>query len=174
MKIEKINHQLSASLDRDENSFTCSEVFDISLANGEIGLSARAVEPFTKSYGADSECDDDAEAYGAFVDGALAGKINLMSTWNELASIEHIVVARNFRQRGIATALIDFAKSWAQDRQLKGVRLETQANNVPACKLYLRNGFEVGGFDRLAYRTQAEVANETALYLYWFPEQQKL
>lgn len=174
MKIEKIDDQLSASLDRDENIFTCSEVFDISLANGEVRLSPRTVEPFTKSYDAGSESDDDVEAYGAFVDGALAGKIELTSTWNELASIEHIVVARDFRQRGIATALIDFAKSWAQDRRLKGVRLETQTNNLPACKLYLRNGFEVGGFDRLVYRTHAEVANETALYLYWFPERQKL
>lgn len=174
MKIEKIDDQLSASLDRDENTFTCSEVSDVSLANGEIRLSTRTVEPFTKSYDAGSECDDDVEAYGAFVEGALVGKIELTSTWNELASIEHIVVARDFRQRGIATALIDFAKSWAHDKQLKGLRLETQTNNVPACNLYLRNGFEVGGFDRFVYRTQGKVANETALYLYWFPGRQKL
>lgn len=171
MKIEKIHDQLAALLDREENTFTSSEVFDVSVVDGEIRLSPRAVEPFTKSYDADGERDDDVEAYGAFVNGALAGKIELTSTWNGLASIEHIVVSREFRQRGIATALIDFAKSWAQDRQLKGLRLETQTNNVPACRLYLLNGFEVGGFDRFVYRTQAHVANEIALYLYWFPGQ---
>lgn len=171
MKIEKIDNQLSASLDRGENAFTCGEVFDLSFTNGEIRLSTRTVEPFAKSYAPDSEYDDDVEAYGAFVDGALAGKIELTSSWNNLASIEHIVVARGFRQRGIATALIDFAKSWARDKQLRGLRLETQTNNVPACKLYFQNGFEVGGFDRFVYRTQEKVANETALYLYWFPEE---
>jgi ribosomal protein S18 acetylase RimI-like enzyme len=174
MKIERILNLSAYSLDRDENAFTSSEVFDICIVGGDIRLNARSVESFTKSYAADDEYDDDVETYGAFVDGALAGKIALASTWNELASIEHVVVARSFRQRGIASALIDFAKSWAQDRRLKGVRLETQTNNVAACKLYFRNGFEVGGFDRLIYRTQAKVADETALYLYWFPERQKL
>ncbi|MGW8390574.1 GNAT family N-acetyltransferase [Pseudoduganella sp. HUAS MS19] len=170
MKIERIHGPLVAALDREENTFTSSEVFDISFVEDEFRLSTRTVERFSKRYDTDGECDDDIEAYGAFVDGALAGKIELTSTWNELASIEHILVARNFRQRGIATALIDFAKSWAQNAQLKGLRLETQTNNVAACKLYLRNGFKVGGFDRFVYRTQEHVANETALYMYWFPE----
>ncbi|WP_426337044.1 GNAT family N-acetyltransferase [Pseudoduganella sp. R-31] len=171
MKIERIHERLASALDREENTFISSEVFDISLVDGDIRLSTRTVEPFTKRYDADDECDDDVEAYGAFVDGGLAGKIELATSWNDLGSIEHIVVSRTFRQRGIATALIQFAKSWPQDRLLKGLRLETQTNNVPACRLYLRNGFEVGGFDRFVYRTQEQVANETALYLYWFPEQ---
>lgn len=170
MKIEKIHEHLATSLDREENTFTSCEVFDISLVDGDIRLNTRTVEAFTKCYREDDEDDDDVESYGAFVDGLLAGKIDLASTWNELGSIEHIVVSRKFRQLGIATALIKFAKSWAQDRQLKGLRLETQTNNVPACKLYLRNGFEVGGFDRFVYRSLAQVANETALYFYWFPE----
>lgn len=168
MKIGKIHGQLAASLDFEENTFTSSEVFDISLDDSEIRLSARTVEPFTKRYEEDGEVDEDVEAYGAFVDGALAGKIELASTWNELASIEHIVVAHAFRGRGVASALIGFAKSWALSKQLKGVRLETQSNNVGACKLYLRNGFEVGGFDSFAYRTKPRVSDETALYFYWF------
>ncbi|WP_426341395.1 GNAT family N-acetyltransferase [Pseudoduganella sp. S-14] len=173
MRIEKIHKQPTSWLDREENTFTSSEVFDIFLVDGDIRLGPRTVEPFTKRYEADDECDDEVEAYGVFVNGVMAGKIELASTWNELASIEHVVVSREFRQRGIATALIKFAKSWAQDKQLKGLRLETQTNNVPACKLYLRNGFEVGGFDRFVYRTQEQVASETALYFYWFSEPRK-
>jgi streptothricin acetyltransferase len=169
VKISRIYAEDSRLLDGAENAFTGDEVFDLSFIDGEFQLNLRRVEQFEKSYDADDSSDDEAEAYGAFVDGVLVGKIELASTWNDLASIEHIVVAREFRGRGIASGLIDFAKSWARGKQLKGVRLETQTNNVAACRLYFRSGFEVGGFDRFSYRTQPDVANETALYLYWFP-----
>lgn len=169
MKIERIHEQDFAALDREENTFTSNEVFDVRVVDGEVHLSRRVVEPFTKTYDADGTLDDDVEVYGAFVDGRLAGKIELAATWNELASIEHIVVARGFRKLGIGSALIEFAKQWAMRNRLQGIRLETQTNNVPACNLYFRHGFEVGGFDRFTYRTQAQVAEETALYLYWFP-----
>lgn len=172
MKIERIHEQDFAELDREENTFTSNEIFDVRMVDGEIQLNKRGVEPFTKTYDADGVLDDDVEAYGAFVNGSLAGKIELAATWNELASIEHIIVARGFRKLGIASALIEFAKQWALRNRLKGIRLETQTNNVPACNLYLRHGFEVGGFDRFTYRTQAQVADETALYLYWFPQQE--
>ena len=168
MKIERIFDQTISPLDHEENTFTSNEVFEIGLADGEICLSTRIVEQFTKTYGQNDSWDDDAEAYGAFLNGALVGKIELSPAWNDLGSIEQIVVAQDFRHRGIATELINFAKSWALGKQLKGLRLETQTNNVAACRLYFRNGFEVGGFDKLTYRTQPEVSGETALYLYWF------
>ncbi|KQZ42289.1 GNAT family N-acetyltransferase [Duganella sp. Root1480D1] len=169
MKIVRLIEEDFGPLDREENTFTGDEVLDVLFIDGEIRLATRSVEQFTKIYGQDHSQDDDVEAYGAFLNGTLAGKIELAPAWNDLGSIEQIVVAREFRQRGIATELINFAKSWALGKQLKGLRLETQTNNVAACKLYFQNGFEVGGFDRLTYRTQPQVSNETALYLYWFP-----
>lgn len=168
MRIERIDEQLAEVLDHEANCFTSCEEFVISVADGEIRLELRKTLLFTKTYDPGEPWDQEIEAYGAYVDGVLAGKIELAPAWNELASIEHIVVAHEFRGRGIANGLIDFAKSWALSKQLKGIRLETQTNNVGACKLYLRNGFEVGGFDSFTYRTQPRVSNETALYFYWF------
>jgi len=49
-----------------------------------------------------------------------------------------------------------------------GVRLETQSTNVPACRLYQRHGFVLGGADRLVYRADPALAHEVALYWYWF------
>ncbi|WP_374585016.1 GNAT family N-acetyltransferase [Pseudoduganella sp.] len=170
MKIARICGSDAAALNSTENNFTSCEVMDVSLVDGEFQLEVRSVEPFSKSYDADESIDDDTEAFGACLDGALVGKIELAASWNGLASIEHIVVARSHRKHGVATALIDFAKEWAASKGLKGIRLETQTNNVPACKLYLRNGFKVGGLDRFVYRTQPHVAHETALYMYWLPE----
>ena len=68
----------------------------------------------------------------------------------------------------MATALLDFAKAWARQSGLAGVRLETQSTNVPACRLYQRHGFVLGGADRLVYRADPALAHEVALYWYWF------
>ncbi len=170
LKIIRLAKKDAAALDGGENSFTSNEQLEVSLEGGTFRWTVKSVAPFTKAYEAEDEIDDDVEIYGAYIGDTLAGKIELASTWNDLASIEHIVVARSHRKHGVATQLISFAKDWARDQQLKGIRLETQTNNAPACKLYFRNGFEIGGIDQCAYRTQASVANETALYLYWFPK----
>ncbi|ELD3325089.1 GNAT family N-acetyltransferase, partial [Shigella flexneri] len=98
----------------------------------------------------------------------LVGKIELNSTWNDLASIEHIVVSHTHRGKGVAHSLIEFAKKWALSRQLLGIRLETQTNNVPACNLYAKCGFTLGGIDLFTYKTRPQVSNETAMYWYWF------
>ncbi|MED8089664.1 hypothetical protein Q5499_23540, partial [Escherichia coli] len=60
------------------------------------------------------------------------------------------------------------AKKWALSRQLLGIRLETQTNNVPACNLYAKCGFTLGGIDLFTYKTRPQVSNETAMYWYWF------
>lgn len=49
---------------------------------------------------------------------------------------------------------------------LPGVMLETQDNNVGACRLYEACGFEIGGFDRKLYRGIADVGEEVAVYWY--------
>jgi len=42
--------------------------------------------------------------------------------------------------------------------------LETQSNNVAACKLYERLGFTLGGFDRFLYRGEMPETREIALF----------
>lgn len=44
---------------------------------------------------------------------------------------------------------------------------ETQDNNVAACKLYERCGFQLSGFDADLYRALASFANEVALFWHW-------
>ncbi|HEL4496306.1 TPA: hypothetical protein UNY99_005202, partial [Escherichia coli] len=41
-------------------------------------------------------------------------------------------------------------------------------NNVPACNLYAKCGFTLGGIDLFTYKTRPQVSNETAMYWYWF------
>lgn len=170
MNISQVSIEEVVVLEAAESRFTSNEVLDIRFSNRGFELIPHAVPPFTKVYGANHPEDANAEIFGAFIDSTLAGAITLSKTWNNLASIDNLVVARSFRGQGIATALIDSAKDWASQQQLKGIHLETQTNNAPACKLYARCGFTLGGFDRFSYRTFPQLAHETALYFYWFPD----
>lgn len=57
-------------------------------------------------------------------------------------------------------------KRWAQEKGLAGITLETQNNNVKACKFYENCGFEIGGFDLFLYKGIDQHQDEIALYWY--------
>jgi streptothricin acetyltransferase len=61
---------------------------------------------------------------------------------------------------------MDLAVAWAKAQGLAGLTLETQSNNVPACRFYSRYGFTLGGYDRLLYRALDRDTREVALYWY--------
>ena len=62
---------------------------------------------------------------------------------------------------------MDRAVAWAIERGLPGIRLETQDNNVPACRFYEAYGFHLGGFDCDLYRGLDGETKEIALF--WYP-----
>jgi ribosomal protein S18 acetylase RimI-like enzyme len=51
-------------------------------------------------------------------------------------------------------------------RGLPGIMLETQNNNIGACKFYERCGFQLGEFDKFLYKGLEEEMTETAMYWY--------
>jgi ribosomal protein S18 acetylase RimI-like enzyme len=102
----------------------------------------------------------------AYVDGAIGGEIRICRNWNRYAYIEDIVVDVAYRRRGVGRALIQAAVEWAKDRRLPGVMLETQNNNVAACRFYQQCGFELGGFDRRLYQGLHPDTDEIALFWY--------
>lgn len=120
------------------------------------------------SAGADSLPESD--AYVAHWQGELAGLIELSVAWNGYARVDNLVVDTPFRRRGIARALLEQAFHWCRERGAPGVMLETQNNNVAACRLYARNGFQLGGFDREFYRGLDPHTREIALFWYWRPD----
>ena len=110
--------------------------------------------------------DPDKSVFFASVDEEIAGQIILRVNWNKYAYIEDIVVDAKFRRRGIGRRLISQARQWARARGLAGLMLETQNNNVAACKLYEKCGFRLGGFDRYLYKGLDSATDEIALYWY--------
>ncbi|AWK87112.1 GNAT family N-acetyltransferase [Azospirillum thermophilum] len=135
-----------------------------------------AIPPYRKSYGFDPE-----EITGGVTDGGLlavlrrdgrfGGYLLASVAWNGYGLIEDLAVDRSLRGQGAGRLLMDEAVRWAREQGLPGLRLETQSNNVPACRFYQRYGFVLGGFDRHLYGPPRPGGGETALYWYLFLRQ---
>lgn len=105
--------------------------------------------------------------YLAYVDGRIAGRIVLHKNWNNYAYLDDIVVDINFRRLGLGRALIAQAKQWARDNRLPGLMLETQNNNLQACRFYESCGFKIGGFDNHLYKAANPDTDEVAIFWYY-------
>lgn len=88
----------------------------------------------------------------AFSDRECVGQIVLKRDWNRYAFIEDICVAKRSRGKGIGAALIRKAVEWAKSAGLKGLALETQDNNLLACRFYAKCGFVIGAVNTMLYR----------------------
>jgi len=131
-----------------------------------------AVEPYLKNYGIDSEefCNyreaADATVLVAWLDEQPVGHIVLSKNWNGLAHIDELAVDTAARRCGVARKLLDVAQFWSRKHQLAGIMLETQNNNLAACRLYESHGFVVGGVDYLRYRAIDPTTVEAAIFWY--------
>ena len=71
--------------------------------------------------------------YLYYQDDKCVGKVKLRKNWNRYAYIEDIAVCKDFRGQGIGSALINISIEWAKHKNLHGLMLETQDNNLIAC-----------------------------------------
>lgn len=139
--------------------------------NKKITYSIVPVEPYEKILDVDPEdyttfIDNPQKViFFADVDGKPAGQIKLVPWWNKFGYVEELVVNPEFRGKGVGHALMARAIEWAKGQNLPGLTLETQDNNVPACKFYEKCGFVLGGFDLFAFRN---LANASEIALYWY------
>lgn len=102
-----------------------------------------------------------------YENGQCAGQIILRRDWNLYAFIEDISVAAKFRGQGIGTALINQAMAWAKEKGLKGLALETQDNNLLACRFYQKCGMKIGAVNTMLYRNFSKPwCDEIAVFWY--------
>ncbi len=130
------------------------------------------VDAYRKTYDADpvelleAAAESDAALFVARAEGRMLGYIALSIGWNGYAEIDDIAVDASARRSGVAVAMMDKAVNWAREHSLAGLRLETQSNNVAACRFYARYGFELAGYDRYLYTALNPGTREVALYWY--------
>jgi len=142
------------------------------IQNNKISYSIVPVEPYEKILIVEPEdyttfIDNPQKViFFADVDDHPVGQIKMVPWWNKFAYLEELTVDTAFRSKGIGRVLLTRAIEWARQQDFPGVTLETQDNNVPACKLYEKCGFVLSGFDLYAYQNFPEARHEIALYWY--------
>jgi ribosomal protein S18 acetylase RimI-like enzyme len=82
------------------------------------------------------------------------GYLGLDERLSSLAWITDLVVAPEWRRRGVASALLDSAYEWGQERGHRRMFLEMQSKNQPAIRLAQGHGYEFCGYNDHYYLTQ--------------------
>lgn len=90
--------------------------------------------------------------------------------WNNTLLIHDLYVDRRFKRNGIGRSLIEIAKNRAIELGLRMITLETQTSNYPAIQFYLKNGFELIGFNLTSYSNKDIKKNEVRIEMGYIPE----
>lgn len=84
--------------------------------------------------------------------------------WRRVAWIWNLMLDQSVRRRGLGRILLRRAIAWAKQLKLRAVMLETQTNNVPACKFYAQMGFQLVGINDAFYTNRDYQRQEIALF----------
>ena len=109
----------------------------------------------------------DKTVFLAYSNKECIGQIVLRKDWNGYAFVEDICVSKSSREQGIGTALIQKAIEWAKDKSLYGLALETQDNNLLACRFYLKCGFLIGAVNTMLYKNLPKPWSD-AVAIFWY------
>ncbi|CAM5209048.1 Acetyltransferase (GNAT) family protein OS=Ureibacillus acetophenoni OX=614649 GN=SAMN05877842_11531 PE=4 SV=1 [Ureibacillus acetophenoni] len=99
------------------------------------------------------------EVYVAEIDGQEAAIIVIQKMeWNNTLLVHDLYVRPEFKKMGVGSSLIELAKKRAVELGVRLLTLETQTSNYPAIQFYLKNGFEIIGWNTMSY-TNEDVKN---------------
>jgi len=87
--------------------------------------------------------------------------------WRDTATIWNILVDRARRRQGLGRELMSRAIAWARERGLRAIMLETQTNNLAACRFYQAMGFKLCGLDDHFYSNDDIGVKEVAIF-WWY------
>jgi streptothricin acetyltransferase len=170
--IQEIDLDNLRDVNKCDATFTVNSRLVLNAVNSVISYSVASVAPYQKPYVFDEKdyqsyiANPNKIIYFAYIDGQLAGQINVSKHWNVYAWIDDFMVDIKFRRRGVGRALMQRVVDWAKARHLPGIMLETQDVNVSACQFYENFGFRLRGFDTYLYKGFNPDTDEIALYWY--------
>lgn len=103
---------------------------------------------------------------GAYYRNEIIGLAIYKHSWNKYLYLYDLKVKKFFRDKSIGKSLIDQGKKIAIKNKYRGIYTQAQDNNLNACLFYLKNKFEIGGFDNKIYNgTQQEGKADIIFYL---------
>jgi ribosomal protein S18 acetylase RimI-like enzyme len=83
-----------------------------------------------------------------------------------LVEITDLRVDFDHRREGLATAMLYQAINYARDREVRALRVEIPSDNVPACALFAKTGFELTGLDTHRHSNHDLVKEKATLLWY--------
>lgn len=72
-------------------------------------------------------------------------------SWNKTARIWDIAINEESQRKGIGGKLLKFAEKRAVEWKCRAIILECQSSNYSAIQFYLKHGYNLIGFDLIAY-----------------------
>jgi len=172
MEIVKINRQNLVDINKANQPFEIIGKIKPVFADGIWTYTEEIYEQsYIKAYPNDSLDyaayidNPDKTIFFAYSDAECIGQIVLKRDWNRYAFIEDICVAKPARGKGVGTRLIQKAIEWAENSDLKGLALETQDNNLLACRFYEKCGFVIGAVNTMLYRN---FDNKEEFAVFWY------
>lgn len=97
--------------------------------------------------------------------GRLVGVLDVTpQDWNNTAWIWNLMLDTSVRGQGLGRELFQRAVAWARRQGYRAVMLETQTNNVPACKFYARMGCQIEGIREAYYTNDDMERGEVAIF----------
>lgn len=94
---------------------------------------------------------DGAERVGGAVVAWNTPGVNMLEARVDLAALWDIRVAPGCRAQGIGSQLFTQAVEWSRRHGCRLLKIETQNNNVAACRFYARQGCTLGGIHQWVY-----------------------
>ncbi len=101
----------------------------------------------------------------AEADGRLVGLLDMeIIAWNNTGFVWNLRVDWARRRQGLGRALFERGVAWAREHDLRAIVIETQTNNVPACRFYRRMGCRLAGIRDEYYTNRDLETGEVALF----------
>jgi len=178
MKIISEQASLEAIKTYQEVSITFSADMILEFEAIDSGLKGfkaieKKVTPFTKNYDdygllTDSlkEFDisnwqlltilDDDQIVGGALLAFQTTNVNMLGGRDDLVVVWDIRINEAYRHKGLGTALFDEIKSFAREIKATEINIETQNNNIKACKFYASQGAVIKSLKQEAYKDLPE------------------
>jgi ribosomal protein S18 acetylase RimI-like enzyme len=158
-EIKIIELMKNESLPKLEDQYLTAGCYDVSIIRESKGWKAElSLKPFEKpserTYTGRffEEHIGEPRVFTAVLKEQQVGWIELgYDKWNNRMRVWELLVKKEFRRKSIGAMLIAWAKKIAKEKGARMLALETQSNNDSAIAFYLRQGFELIGFDVAAY-----------------------
>ena len=155
-------------------TFTANTVFELKHVDG-FNLSFKEVEvpEFTKDFDVHEKPSDLLNTFDIsnwkvitvykediLVGGAILAyqtkEINMLEGRDDLVVVWDIRINSDYRRLGIGKMIFDYIKEWAMTNNVTRIKVESQNNNVKACKFYESQGGTISNINKYIYKEYPE------------------